>query len=117
MKKLIISLACLSAFGVAGAATAAPPGKAAILHCGCVVDSTTGAVSMAYIAISVSNKSKGHRNHVIGSQDTCFDGVSQFFDFERTGADCAKEGSSLSGLETCTVEAEGNVCGRPVDTQ
>jgi hypothetical protein len=112
MKKLIVFVASLAAFAFAGGALAQSPGKANILHCGCVTD-TEGALAMAYVDVNVSNKARGHRQHVAGSLDTCFNGVDTYIDFQRTGADCLVSGS-LPGLPACTTEAAGTICGQQV---
>ena len=114
MKKLIVSVACLSVFGFSGAGMAAPPhGKATILHCGCVV--ADGAATMEYVQISVSSRARGHTHHAIGTLDSCFDGVDAFVELERTGADCNLEGTPIAGLGNCGDLAEppmaGDTCG------
>lgn len=110
MKKLTASLACLLAFSVAGPVLAAPPGKANILHCGCVVDDQ-GNLGMAYINANVSSKAKGHAKHGAGTIDSCFDGVSTFVDFQRDADDCQIDGTPLVGLSPCESQAEGGTCG------
>lgn len=115
MQRLIVSLACLSAFGFAGGAMADPPqGKATILHCGCVLDAADQ-VGMAYVQVSVSSKAKGHLKHIEGTLDSCVmaDGIT-LVDFERTGADCQLSGSALSTLAQCVAQTAGAICGQPV---
>ena len=105
MKTLFISfsLVCLSALAIAGNAMAKPPhGKANILHCGCVAWSD-GTIGMAFVPIEVSSKAKGHLNHVAGTTDSCYDGVSAYVDVTRGKPDCQVGGASLPllGLESC----------------
>jgi len=107
-----ISLACVSALGIAGNAMAKPPhGKANILHCGCVAWSD-GTVGMAYVPIEVSTKAKGHLNHVAGTTDSCYDGVSAYVDVTRGAADCqvADGAPLLEGLTACAGEIEYTSC-------
>jgi hypothetical protein len=97
MKKLILTLA-ISAI----ASTAyAGGGKTSILHCGC----TEIGDAMVYKEISVSNKSKGHKNHVSSSSDACFVGYENdlpvYQDFIRIGDDCTLKGDGLDGLSKC----------------
>jgi hypothetical protein len=112
MKRLIVFLACSSAFAFTGGAIAQSPGKANILHCGCVTNAE-GTLAMAYISANVSSKARGHLQHVAGSLDSCFNGVDTFVDFQRTGGDCLVSGS-LPGLPACTTEAVGTICGQAV---
>jgi hypothetical protein len=112
MKKSLVFLACLSAFSFTGGAIAQSPGKANILHCGCVTDAE-GVLAMAYVDVNVSNKARGHRQHIAGSLDTCFNGVDTYIDFQRTGADCLVSGS-LPGISACTTESAGTICGQLV---
>lgn len=110
MKKLTACLVCLLAFaGFATSVMAAPPGKANILHCGCVVDEE-GNLAMAYINANVSNRARGHAKHGAGTIDSCFDGVDTFVDFQRTNDDCQVEGN-LPGLRACEAEVDGGLCG------
>ncbi len=106
----LISFAVLSALGVAGNALAKPPhGKANILHCGCVVwsDDTVG---MAFVPIEVSSKAKGHVNHVAGTTDSCYDGVSAYVDVTRSASDCQVDGAPLPGMAACTNQVEFTAC-------
>lgn len=110
MKKLTACFVCLFTFaGLASPAIAAPPGKANILHCGCVVDEE-GNLAMAYINANVSNRARGHAKHGAGTIDSCFDGVDTFVDFQRTSGDCQIEGK-LPGLPACEAEVDGGICG------
>jgi hypothetical protein len=119
MKNLFLPLACLTVFALAGGVMAAPPGKATIRHCGCVLDSADQ-VGMAYVQISVSSKAKGHLQHVVESLDSCVmaDGVT-LVDFSRTGPDCQVDGTPLVGLGSCTDLSidEGQQCGNEVVQQ
>jgi hypothetical protein len=96
MKKLILTLA-ISAMATTAYAGG---GKTSILHCGC----TEAGDAMVYEEISVSKKSKGHKNHVATSADACFVGYENdlplYQDFIRTGDDCTLTGN-LDGLSTC----------------
>jgi hypothetical protein len=115
MKKVIVSLACFSALGFAGAAMAEPPhGKATILHCGCVLDADDN-VGMAYVEINVSSRAIGHTKHAIGATDSCVmaDGVT-LVDFVREGEDCQVSGSELAGLQPCGGQTAGSSCGTQV---
>ena len=117
MKKLIVSLTCLSALGFAGTAMAQPPhGKATIRHCGCVLDANN-VVGMAYVDVNVSSRAVGHRQHTEGTVDSCVgeDGVT-LFDFTRTGSDCQLSGPSVSGVDQCgdTPPDPGSSCGTEV---
>jgi hypothetical protein len=117
MKKLTASLVCLLAFGFASTAIAArpgsvPPEKANILHCGCAVDEA-GNLGMAYIDVNVSSKARGHTKH--GVIDSCFDGVKDLIEFERTANDCQKDGAPLGGLADCGQQMAGDICGERVE--
>jgi hypothetical protein len=113
MKKLIVSLSCLSALGFAGIAMAAPPVKAAICHCGCVLDAND-VVGMAYVDINVSSRAVGHRQHDQGTVDSCVnsDGTGTE-DFMRTGSDCQLSGPPVAGVDQCgdTPPEAGSSCG------
>ena len=111
MKKLILTIATATLASTAYAG----PGKTAILHCGCTEDGD----AMVYEEISVSSKSKGHRNHVATSTDACVSGYDLddnpiYTDFVRTGDDCTLDGE-LNGLSDCAdfdlPPVEGDVCG------
>jgi hypothetical protein len=112
MKTLATCIAALFAIGLVNPAFAAPPGKANILHCGCVVDEAD-TLAMAYIDANVSSKAKGHNKHGAGTLDSCFDGVDTFVDFQRTGDDCQIAGTQLGNLAGCVIEEKeaGNLCG------
>ena len=108
MKKLTAGLVCLLAFGFASTTTAARPGKANILHCGCAAwpDGTAG---MAYVPIEVSTKAKGHTKHAPGTIDTCYDGVrEEYVDVTRGAADCqviiSEDDPLLRGLDACGAQ-------------
>lgn len=75
------------------------PSKVTILHCACP---DTGDL-MQYVEIQVSSKSKGHRNHVAGSIDSCSDGSDSYRDFVRSGSDCqVDDGADLmDSMEFC----------------
>ena len=113
MKRTIIASLVTLAFGAAGTAIAAPKGpksppqKTAILHCGCADDGS----GMEYRRISVSSKSRGHRNHVPGSIDSCTSNGVDYFDFVRTKADCHLSGPALVGVTEACVEADDDVEG------
>jgi len=112
MKNLVISfsLVCVSALGIAGSAMAKPPhGKANILHCGCVAWSD-GTIGMAFVPIEVSTKAKGHANHVAGTTDSCYDGMSAYVDVTRSAPDCQVDGTPLPGLEACTDQEQFTAC-------
>jgi hypothetical protein len=112
MKALFFSffLVCLSALAIAGNAHAKPPhGKAKILHCGCVAWSD-GTIGMAYVPIEVSSKAKGHVNHVAGTTDSCYDGVSAYVDVTRSAPDCQVDGTPLDELAACTDQVEFTAC-------
>ncbi|MDH3467712.1 MAG: hypothetical protein OES26_17690 [Gammaproteobacteria bacterium] len=114
MKRLVVSMACLSVFGIASSAMAAPPGKSTILHCGCVVDAV-GVPNMRYVEISVNSKTRGHDNHFAGTIDSCFDGVDTFTDFVRTGSDCQIDGPELGDpILACEGPVAGDICGAEV---
>lgn len=117
MKKLVLSLACLSAFGLAGGAAAEPPhGKASLLHCGCVIDANNN-VGMAYVPVNVSSKAKGHVNHAAGTVDSCVDATGTLVDFTRTGSDCQVSGATLEGVAQCADQAANASCGEQVAQQ
>ena len=106
----LISLAFVSAFASMNHALAKPPhGKANILHCGCVAWSD-GTIGMAFVPIEVSSKAKGHLNHVAGTTDSCYDGVSTYVDVTRSASDCQVDGTPLPGLEPCTDQVEFAAC-------
>jgi hypothetical protein len=114
MKKIALTIV-ISAFASTAFAGGA---KTSILHCGCTEDGT----AMAYEEISVSKNSKGHKNHVALSADSCMsgydsDGFALFTDFVRTGDDCTL-GGSLDGLTACAKfdvpPVELDECGAPL---
>ena len=114
MKRFIFCIVSLLVFAMINSAIAAPPEKANILHCGCVVD-PDGNLGMAFLDINVSSKAKGHAKHGIGDIDTCFDGLETFADFQRTANDCWNGGAMLPGLVACvggeTDFLVGDECG------
>ena len=116
MKKLIVFMACLGVFGFTSSVMAEPPAKSTILHCGCVIDES-GDPNMRYSEISVSSKSRGHDNHVVGDIDSCPAGDEIFIDFVRTGDDCQIDGPPLGDpIDPCGEEGPvaGDVCGAEV---
>jgi hypothetical protein len=90
-----------------------PHGKAAILHCGCVLDADDN-VGMAYVEISVSSKAKGHTKHAIGATESCVTADGGLADFVREGEDCQLGGSELVGLQQCGGQTAGGSCGSQV---
>jgi hypothetical protein len=108
MKMIGLMVMSLVFVGVSSPALAKAP-KATILHCGC----NEAGDGMQYWEIEVSRNSGGHRNHVVGSVDSCFDGVDTFTDFVRTGDDCKVSGSGVNYLNSCEEETEGDDCGAP----
>jgi hypothetical protein len=111
MKRAITCLLFVLFIGMATTALADPPAKSTILHCGCTPEGD----GMEYVAISVSSKTKGHDAHVVGSIDSCFDGVETFTDFVRTGSDCQVDGPPLGDpIEACGEQLEGDPCGSEV---
>jgi hypothetical protein len=117
MRKLVLSLACLTALGFAGGAMAQPPhGKATILHCGCVLDADN-VVGMAYVQVSVSSKARGHLNHAADSLDSCVTADGDLVDFMRTGSDCQLDGAPLGDLQGCVEQVANASCGVEVVQQ
>ena len=111
MKLFAVALPlCLAIFS--GPALSNPPGKSAILHCGCN-DLGTG---LEYKELSVSSKSKGHDQHVPGvGVESCFDGVDTYNDFVRTASDCQLDGPPLGDpIDDCDGPVEGDNCGAEV---
>ena len=111
MKKLALIFFTATLASTAYAGT----GKTSILHCGC----TDEGDAMVYKEISVSKKSKGHRNHVATSTDACvsgfdLDGNPLFTDYVRTGDDCTIDGD-LDGIADCAEfdvpPVAGDTCG------
>ena len=78
-----------------------------ILHCGCYYDSIDGA-SMLFHEIDVSIKSKGHRNHMVDSEDSCFTGL---INEEATGAAAGTvdESSEADGPGSGEQDASGDL--------
>ena len=110
----IIALASVMGLGasVAVAAPGGPHGKAAVMHCGCNLAGN----DMEYKVISISSKSRGHDAHVIGTIDSCFDGIETYTDVVRLGGDCQVGGSDLGDpIDRCdmmtTPPNEGDDCG------
>ena len=110
MKKLTLIFLSLALAGFTGYAMAEKPAdkpggkpeKVTLLHCGCDWDGL--APSMVYKEITVSSKSKGHFNHVVGSIDSCYAGQVEidvdlyedvYVDFVRNGDDCQLAGPPL----------------------
>jgi hypothetical protein len=116
MKRLIVSMACLSVFGFIGTALAEPPPKSTFNHCGCVVDEVDGSATMQYVQITTSSKAIGHQNHVAGSLDTCLDAAEEPVEFVRTGADCSDTGGPpLADDAICGADqAVGVTCGEEI---
>jgi hypothetical protein len=115
MKKRITWIVSLLALAAIHSAIAAPPhGRANILHCGCVLDATSGDPAMAFVNVNTSSKAKGHARHGESSIDSCYDGVDSFVDFQRTADDCQIDGAELAGLAQCSSEQAGNPCGEQV---
>ena len=107
---ILISIAFVSTLASMNYALAKPPhGKANILHCGCVAWSD-GTIGMAFVPIEVSSKAKGHLNHVAGTTDSCYDGVSTYVDVTRSAPDCQVSGTPLPGLEPCNGQEAFTAC-------
>jgi hypothetical protein len=71
---------------------------------------------MVYEEISISSRSRGHDAHIVGTIDSCFDGVEES-DFVRTGSDCQISGPPLGDpIADCGEDGPfaGDVCGVPV---
>ena len=96
----------------------AKPTKTTILHCGC----SDSGDALVYEEISVSSRSRGHSNHLIGSVESCDvldeDGnVTATADYSRIGPDCLVDADGeLEGLGSCddVIVGAGNQCGVPV---
>jgi hypothetical protein len=99
----LISVAIVSALASINHALAKPPGEANILHCGCVAWSD-GTIGMAFVPIEVSTKGKVHLNHLAGTTDSCYDGISAYVDVTRKDPDCQVDGIRLPGMEVCKPE-------------
>ena len=67
---------------------------------------------MEYVEISVNSRTRGHDQHVIGTVDSCFDGIDTYTDVMRTGTDCQISGPPLGDpIEDCNGPAEFDDCG------
>jgi hypothetical protein len=110
MKKIVIILGAVALVGMSVTATAAPPPKQTIMHCGCT-DSGNG---LEMRSIIVSSKGKGHRNHLIGSETTCYHPVETELEvgtYTRSQSDCTVTPAGLwAGLNACTG-SEPSDCG------
>lgn len=111
----IIALASAMVWG-ASVAVAAPNGhgpaeKATVLHCGCNLAGN----DMEYKEISINSKSRGHDAHVVGTIDSCFDGVDTYTDVVRLGDDCQLDGPPLGDpIDECGTPVAGDDCGGEV---
>ena len=130
MNKLLTSIPVvfLSMFLFSGSVAAVPPehanahtpSKSTILHCGCNI----GGTDLIYLEKSVSSKTRGHDQHMVGQIESCGTGifdadVEETADFVRLGADCQIDGPALGDpisacviCETCIVA--GDTCGGEV---
>lgn len=113
MSKIITALA-ITALTLSAKTAFAGKQKTSILHCGC----TESGDGMVYKAISVSSKSKGHKNHIATLTDSCLtgyeaDGSEIYTDFVRAGDDCTLEGT-LTGLFACVDAMNGDTCGMEI---
>ena len=128
MKKLTLILISLILIGATNQVLAAKEAKG-VRHCGCIyvaTNETDGEASMVYQDLLVAGRSKGHRNHVIGSEDDCLSGyewvtpiegedyLSPLYEaFVREGDDCMWSGTDPFIL-ACDLDIgpeEGDVCG------
>ena len=119
MKNFSFVLVAFLLIGFAGPTMAAKNAKQ-IRHCGCVYDSLTG-VDMVFHDVLVADKSQGHRNHLVDSEDLCFAGldINEEPTYElwvRTADDCMISGANV-GLAACgdTPPEEFSNCGSPVE--
>lgn len=89
---------------------AGPPSFVTLLHCGCDAE----AEAMEFVEITVTSRSRGHLNHIVGSIDSCAPEDSDIhLDFVRTMADCQIDGEQLLGdsIAECTDQSAGQACG------
>jgi hypothetical protein len=112
MKKIVIILGAVALVGMSVTATAAPPPKQTIMHCGCTVDG----LGLEMRTIIVSSKGKGHRNHLIGSETTCYLNDIEVDTYTRTQSDCTLNPTDdWAGLIACSGPVDSN-CGVPAPT-
>ena len=99
MKKLIVSMACLSVFGFAGTALAGNH-KTDIAHCGCNADGS----DLEWQFLSVSKNSKGHRQHEDYDEENCYVDDVLIGMYLRQYDDCIlTPGQTLEGVDECVL--------------
>jgi hypothetical protein len=89
MKKLFVVVASILVSLSFGSTLNAAPSKSNIYHCGCNDDAS----GLEWQLISVSNRSRGHLNHVGGSFEECIDAEENVFVYERLDSDCRVDGT------------------------
>ena len=120
--KTVTTLVCFAFIGVASIANAGNH-KTDIWHCGCATDDA--GTELRWTMLNISEKSKGHKNHVFNQHEDCvstvIDGdstISTTHHLKRTASDCHDSGV-LMGVGFCPAEteggtvvpAEGDICG------
>ncbi len=113
MKKLTLLtvVVALGMFGLVNPSTAiAGQPKTDVAHCGCNADGS----DLEWVYLSVSTKSKGHKQHDAGDLEDCDDEFDEFVDtYERDFDDCILfNGAVLDGVVDCAPEdpIEGDSC-------
>lgn len=117
IKKISVVLTGMMLIGVSATAVATKPTEAQIYHCGCQShdDGTSSAgADLRWNLITVSPRSRGHRQHEDGDIETCtyLDefSIEQEVDLERDSDDCEVMGSVIGVLPCDPAPVEGAEC-------
>lgn len=101
MKKLSAISVGLLSVAVSGAALAVNggPKKDILFHCGCTADGE----ALEWAMLNVSKNARGHRNHVPGQEEECYDESGSYVGtYTRGWADCEAEGGAdITDVEDC----------------
>ena len=96
--------------GMSTLALAEKPPKADVYHCGCVAvdeQTATATAELQWKLLSISSKSKGHKNHEADDLETCMyvdeSLTARSNELERGFDDC-ELGDLLIGVATCSIE-------------
>jgi len=110
-KKICSVLSGLMLVGISATAVADKPPKAEVYHCGCVTvdeQTATATAELQWKLLSISTKSKGHRNHEADDLKICMyvdeNLAAQSIELERGFDDCEPIGNDLLlGVGQCGV--------------
>lgn len=110
MKKISIVLSGIMLIGISGTSFAGKPTDVALMHCGCTAEGDD--LEFTYQVVN-SNSERGHKNHVIDSEKTCYFDDEPVGTYVRTANDCTLADGIWTDVGWCgdTPPVEGDDCG------